>query len=149
MITTTQKVREVFNISADVPESKISRAISEAEKIDVRDCLGVDILSKLLTDQEFLNKYKPETEVCAGLEMAVCYLAFSRYLENSSITNTAAGAKIQQILNSSEADDKTKSANIRNNREKGYSILNQIKAQMCADSVEVKKTNSSPFNFYI
>lgn len=147
MLIQTTDLRDRFGISKDAPEAKLTNAIWEAENIDMRECFGKEIVAKFNTDSEFRDKYMDETDDHGGLRAALCYLAYSRYMEVADIQNTAAGSRIADALLSKEVNYKDKNNVIQNNRDKGHALLHQIKALIC-DEENLKKSCSKRFNFH-
>lgn len=145
MLITTVDLRKRFGISENVDKSKLTNAIWEAEQIDMRNCLGSEIVSRFNDDSAFFEQYAGETHTHGGLINALMYLAYSRYLISANQTNTAAGSKIQEILNSKDVDYRDRNYYVEQNKNIGISILNQIKEQIGASC----KSSCKPFKAFI
>lgn len=144
MLITTEDLRARFGISSDVQQAKLTNAIWEAENIDMRNCFGAELVKRFNEDSQFFETYAHETHSHGGLVNALMYLAYSRYLITASATNTAAGTKIQQLINSNDVDFRDRNYQIEQNKNIGHSILNQIKEQIGASC----QSSCKPFKLY-
>lgn len=88
-----KRLRELFNVAADVKDSDLNKAFYEADQLDTRPQLCV-------TYDACPESYKADTSEFTGLDTIICYYAFARYLQTSEQQSTASGVKIQNYLGS-------------------------------------------------
>lgn len=88
-----KRLRELFNVAADVKDSDLNRAFYEADQLDTRPQICV-------TYDACPESYKADTPEFTGLDTIICYYAFARYLQTSEQQSTASGVKIQNYLGS-------------------------------------------------
>lgn len=88
-----QRLRELFNVAADVKDSDLNKAFYEADQLDTRPQICV-------TYEACPELYKKDGAEFTGLDTIICYYAFARYLQTSEQRSTASGVKIQNYLGS-------------------------------------------------
>lgn len=152
MIITTNQLRERFDISVDASEAMLQNAIWEAENIDYKDAIGKDLYTKLNGDDALFNRYRYEDDSRHnGIENAILYLAYGRYIQGSNNgAATSSGFKVQDYLNGNEIDYRTKQKAENDAKNKGTYILSEVKACMIADGLcTIGSKNKKKVRFFI
>lgn len=118
--------RQLFEIATDVKGSKIERAFSEADLLDILPQIGYMY-------DAVPEKYITDGSNFAGLEKVICYYAFARYLQIADQNSTSTGMKIQTYGGSVVVPDTSKAKRFEAERGKADLFIEPLICRMKAD----------------
>lgn len=118
--------RRLFEIAADVKDNKIEKAFFEADLLDILPQVG-SVYGAVP------GKYIPDGPDFAGLERAICYYAFARYLQIADQSSTGTGIRIQTYGGSVVVPDTGKAKRSEAERGKADLFMGQLVRRMRAD----------------
>lgn len=140
MITTVDNIRKVRPISENVnDEKRLIPYIEEAEKLFLIPAIGASLYKQIENNQStfemlftggFYTDEKNNEQYFAGLNDAMGYLTYSRFVRNHNVNATAFGLVQKQGQFSDPVDEKT-IVRVANDAEKiGIEYLNQCIAYL-------------------
>lgn len=118
--------RQLFEIATDVKDNKIEKAFFEADLLDILPQIGSMY-------EAVPAQYIPDGSGFAGLEKAICYYAFARYLRIADQNSTSTGMKIQTYGGSIDVPDTSKVKRFEAERGKADLFIEPLIRQMKAD----------------
>lgn len=121
-----QKFRTLFEIATDVKDNKIEKAFFEADLLDILPQVGAMY-------DAIPGEYIADGADFAGLEKAICYYAFARYLQIADQNSTSTGMKIQTYGGSIVVPDTSKVKRFEAERGKADLFIEPLIRQMKAD----------------
>ena len=140
MITTVDNIRKIRPISENVnDEKRLIPYIEEAEKLFLIPAIGASLYKQIESEQTtfealftggFYTDEKNNEQYFAGLNDAMGYLTYSRFVRSQNVNATAFGIVTKQGQFSDPVDEKT-IVRIANDAEKiGIEYLNQCIAYL-------------------
>lgn len=159
MIIDSNYIREIRDISSNVDDVKrIAPYIEEAEKEWVIPSIGAKLYKDLIDKVESENNttlleggyYNGDTAYLSGLNKAVSYLAYSRYVRNSNVFLTSSGARTKGTLEFSDSVDDRAVVRVANEAEKrGIKLLDECVAYLNYIGSQAVRVSSKKKKFII
>lgn len=116
----------MFEIAADVKDNRIEKAFFEADLLDILPQVGSMYGA-------VPGQYIPDGPDFAGLEKAICYYAFARYLQIADQNSTSTGMKIQTYGGSVVVPDTGRARRFEAERGKADLLMEPLVRRMKAD----------------
>lgn len=140
MITTIDSIRKVRPISENVnDEKRLIPYIEEAEKLFLIPAIGASLYKQIESNQtdfevlftgDFYTDEKGNEQYFAGLNDAMGYLTYSRFVRNQNVNATAFGMVTKQGQFSDPVDEKTIVRTANDAEKIGIEYLNQCIAYL-------------------